>query len=359
MPEFFKDVRPYWCFKWSLSRRVWLELMGLPIHVWSEDTFNWIVRGLVGKLVMQHDLTEGSASFSVARILIDCYQWEPILEWIVVKSEEVEFEVYVKEYGEEVMSKQTHLDGISKSSGCCSTCRTPEAREEAVEVSTEVEETSMLGVGHNEKVGADSVIENVINANLCSVQRCMRESGDEANRVEEHTDQVECMGLRKLFVEREVGKISNLSDSCPFSPGCGPCTDTTHVHNEMQLGELAPEDGLDITDRSVVAGDPNKDNEDKIEVEQRKLICEKGGIFLHYESDDMLLKNLVDKIKEPKSGDDPKARKSRGRPRQKKRVVLGPSKRLFLSEGAITRARAKKLKESFRNLATLIHEEMY
>ncbi|MED6187203.1 hypothetical protein PIB30_074216, partial [Stylosanthes scabra] len=28
-------------------------------------------------------------------------------------------------------------------------------------------------------------------------------------------------------------------------------------------------------------------------------------------------------------------------------------------EGAITRARAKKLKESFRNLATLIHEEMY
>ncbi|MED6127431.1 hypothetical protein PIB30_088086 [Stylosanthes scabra] len=30
-----------------------------------------------------------------------------------------------------------------------------------------------------------------------------------------------------------------------------------------------------------------------------------------------------------------------------------------LPEGAITRARAKKLKESFRNLATLIHEEMY
>ncbi|MED6194959.1 hypothetical protein PIB30_033484 [Stylosanthes scabra] len=30
-----------------------------------------------------------------------------------------------------------------------------------------------------------------------------------------------------------------------------------------------------------------------------------------------------------------------------------------LPEGVITTARAKKLKESFKNLATLIHEEMY
>ncbi|MED6160033.1 hypothetical protein PIB30_047650 [Stylosanthes scabra] len=147
-PEFFEEVRPYECFMWSPSRRIWLELMGLPIHVWSEDTFKRIARGLNGLMVMQHDLTESGASFSVARILIDCYQWKPIQEWIVVESEGVEFEVYVKEFGEEVLSKQAHLDGVSKSYESCSTCRPPKCIDDAIEISTEVEETPMLHTVH-------------------------------------------------------------------------------------------------------------------------------------------------------------------------------------------------------------------
>ncbi|MED6107805.1 hypothetical protein PIB30_017695 [Stylosanthes scabra] len=148
MPEFFEDVRPYEGFMWSPSRRIWLELMGLPIHVWSEDAFKRIARWLNGSMVMQHDLTESGASFSVARILIDCYQWKPIQEWIVVESEGVEFEVFVKEFGEEVLSKQAHLDGVSKSYESCSTCRPTKCIDEAVEISTEVEETPMFHTVH-------------------------------------------------------------------------------------------------------------------------------------------------------------------------------------------------------------------
>ncbi|MED6162872.1 hypothetical protein PIB30_074529 [Stylosanthes scabra] len=112
MPEFFEEVRPYEGFMWSPSRRILLELMRLPIHVWSEDTFKRIAR------------------------------------WLNVESEGVEFEVYVKEFGEEVLSKQAHLDGVSKSYKSCSTCRPPKCIDDAVEISMEVEETLMLHTVH-------------------------------------------------------------------------------------------------------------------------------------------------------------------------------------------------------------------
>ncbi|MED6144723.1 hypothetical protein PIB30_018196 [Stylosanthes scabra] len=69
LDQFFNKVRPYWGFKWSRNRRVWVELMGLPLHVWSEETFMLIAKGVDAKLVMQNELTKEGASFSVARIL--------------------------------------------------------------------------------------------------------------------------------------------------------------------------------------------------------------------------------------------------------------------------------------------------
>ncbi|MED6172097.1 hypothetical protein PIB30_046984 [Stylosanthes scabra] len=95
--------------------------------------------------------------------------------------------VYVEEYGENVLSKQTHLDGISKSNESCSTCRTPKGIDNAVEFSTEVEEIPMLHMEHKAKVGADSCIDSAINANLGSAQRYMKGSGNAANRVEDDT----------------------------------------------------------------------------------------------------------------------------------------------------------------------------
>ncbi|MED6108422.1 hypothetical protein PIB30_023641, partial [Stylosanthes scabra] len=80
--------------------------MGLPIYVWSEDTFNRIAKKIDGSLVMQHELTKDRASFTVARILIDCFQWEPIQEWISVTCEDAVVQVYVKEIGAEFLSFQ-------------------------------------------------------------------------------------------------------------------------------------------------------------------------------------------------------------------------------------------------------------
>ncbi|MED6107080.1 hypothetical protein PIB30_010801 [Stylosanthes scabra] len=37
MPKFFDEVRSSWGYKWSLSKRIWLELMGLSIHTWHLD----------------------------------------------------------------------------------------------------------------------------------------------------------------------------------------------------------------------------------------------------------------------------------------------------------------------------------
>ncbi|MED6200852.1 hypothetical protein PIB30_089306 [Stylosanthes scabra] len=103
----FNEIRPHWDVIWSHSRRVWLEVMGLPVHVWSDETFNSIVK-LWGKLVFLDDIMEASMSFSVARFLVGCFEWDRINEWITVKAEGKDFEVYVREFGGEVYSFQAH-----------------------------------------------------------------------------------------------------------------------------------------------------------------------------------------------------------------------------------------------------------
>ncbi|MED6208617.1 hypothetical protein PIB30_047004 [Stylosanthes scabra] len=99
---------------WSLSRRVWLEIMGLPIHIWSEDSFERIAKAMDGKLVMLQDLMDECASFSIVRILVDTYQWQLIQDWIIVKFKYVDFYVYIKEFGIEVLSQQFHHDDSPK-----------------------------------------------------------------------------------------------------------------------------------------------------------------------------------------------------------------------------------------------------
>ncbi|MED6126523.1 hypothetical protein PIB30_079344, partial [Stylosanthes scabra] len=104
----FDEVREYWGFKWAFSRRVWLELMGLPIQVWSDDTFVKIVKGLDTKFVMLDERTKNRRSFSVARVLVDCFQWEPVQEWMSIRCEGTTFDVFIKEFGGEVLSQQVH-----------------------------------------------------------------------------------------------------------------------------------------------------------------------------------------------------------------------------------------------------------
>ncbi|MED6126637.1 hypothetical protein PIB30_080386 [Stylosanthes scabra] len=105
----------HWDTLLSLSRRVWIEIMGMPTGLWFLENFDRIAK-LWGKVVRYDDRTEESKSYSVARILIDSFQWEMIHEWINVKIDDRKFEIFVKEFGSEVYSVQSHPDREVESS---------------------------------------------------------------------------------------------------------------------------------------------------------------------------------------------------------------------------------------------------
>ncbi|MED6110521.1 hypothetical protein PIB30_043774 [Stylosanthes scabra] len=63
----FDEVRHHWDVVWSLSRRVWIEVMGLPTFAWSEENLRSIAN-LWGKFVYADDRTEKSWSYSVASV---------------------------------------------------------------------------------------------------------------------------------------------------------------------------------------------------------------------------------------------------------------------------------------------------
>ncbi|MED6193782.1 hypothetical protein PIB30_022700 [Stylosanthes scabra] len=109
----FDEIKPHWDIFWGLSRRVWIEVIGLSIYVWLEETFKNIAK-LWGSYVYSDDRTGESLSFTVARFLIDCFEWEPINEWDTLKVEDREFECFVKEFGGEVYSRESHPNEIEK-----------------------------------------------------------------------------------------------------------------------------------------------------------------------------------------------------------------------------------------------------
>ncbi|MED6167280.1 hypothetical protein PIB30_001177 [Stylosanthes scabra] len=101
------ELRPQWGFTRTISSRVWLEITGVPIHLWSEETF-FNIGKLWGKPVMMDELTDYYLSYTFGSILIDSYQWDLIHEWIVLEDGERKFDVYVKEFGREMYCAQAH-----------------------------------------------------------------------------------------------------------------------------------------------------------------------------------------------------------------------------------------------------------
>ncbi|MED6216956.1 hypothetical protein PIB30_012962 [Stylosanthes scabra] len=90
-----------------------LQSVGAQIHEkWKRQGE---VAKLWGNLVLADYRTEHYLSFSVARLLIDSYEWNNINEWINLKVDGREIEIYVKEFGGEIYSIQTHpcnSDGV-------------------------------------------------------------------------------------------------------------------------------------------------------------------------------------------------------------------------------------------------------
>ncbi|MED6155139.1 hypothetical protein PIB30_002871 [Stylosanthes scabra] len=68
------------------------------------------VAKLWGKVVLHDDRSGESKSFTIARVMIDCYQWEMVNEWVSIKIENRTFDVFVKETGAEAYRVQAHPD---------------------------------------------------------------------------------------------------------------------------------------------------------------------------------------------------------------------------------------------------------
>ncbi|RYR31530.1 hypothetical protein Ahy_B01g056334 [Arachis hypogaea] len=124
--------------------------MGLPVHLWSKKTF-WNFGRLWYDYVMMDDLTESNSSYCASRILIDSCQWEPIQEWVMVKDGDMDFEVFVKEFGREIYSVQvqpgsTICDGefgVECSPGTCKILGSKEVTEVA-SMELTVQESNLL-----------------------------------------------------------------------------------------------------------------------------------------------------------------------------------------------------------------------
>ncbi|MED6193437.1 hypothetical protein PIB30_019361 [Stylosanthes scabra] len=113
----FDELRPQWGFSMVRSRRVWIEVVGVPIHLWSVETFMNIGK-IWGKPVMMDELTELYILYTCGSILIDSYQWDMINEWVVLVDGERRFEVYVKEFGREMYSALAHQGEEDEGSLC-------------------------------------------------------------------------------------------------------------------------------------------------------------------------------------------------------------------------------------------------
>ncbi|MED6171824.1 hypothetical protein PIB30_044378 [Stylosanthes scabra] len=112
----FDELRPHWDIFECLSRRVWIEVTGMPVCIWCHENFERIAK-LWGKPIRYDDRADESKSFTTVRILIDCFEWEKIQGWISLKVDDRDFEVFVKEFGPEIYSIQSHPDLVDVYSG--------------------------------------------------------------------------------------------------------------------------------------------------------------------------------------------------------------------------------------------------
>ncbi|MED6159978.1 hypothetical protein PIB30_047214 [Stylosanthes scabra] len=144
----FDELKPHWEFFSSLSRRVWIEIMGLPVELWCNETFNSFAK-LWGKLIKMDNRIEESKSFTMARFLVDCFQWESsVHEWITMKVDDKVFEVFAKEFGSEVYNVQSHPDLEE----VCSTSMEVEEKPNSVSVVVRTPADSgelSAGIGHS------------------------------------------------------------------------------------------------------------------------------------------------------------------------------------------------------------------
>ncbi|MED6172506.1 hypothetical protein PIB30_050710 [Stylosanthes scabra] len=91
---------------------------------------SWGYQEVYGTMRVDDKMKE-SKSYSTVRILLDYFQWERIHEWVSLRIDDRVFEVFVKEFGSEVYSVQSHPDLGTESSVSMAELNSPSLAEES------------------------------------------------------------------------------------------------------------------------------------------------------------------------------------------------------------------------------------
>ncbi|MED6173750.1 hypothetical protein PIB30_062593 [Stylosanthes scabra] len=250
LQSLFFELRPLWEFTRAISSRIWLEITGVPLHLWSADTFLNIGK-IWGKPVMMDELTDYYISYTCGSILVDSYEWEFINEWVALDDGNRRFEVYVKEFGREI--------GLVR---------------ELAHFAPSLEDLEVgLIYDNGYAAGPGSIRNEPLTAKEGGAIVVWRED----------------VGLGP----RQESLTCDSDESCSFPPGYGPCI-SGHIHRGLYLGVMNPnqntEGGSDTNQGSDAEGAllPMKEARTVISV------CEEEGLRFMGSERKLIERNLVD-----------------------------------------------------------------
>ncbi|MED6145221.1 hypothetical protein PIB30_023170 [Stylosanthes scabra] len=228
----------------------------MPVGFWCTENFDRITKQW-GKTITIDDRTEESKSYTTARVLIDCFQWEKIHEWITVTVEDKSFHVFVKEFGSEIYSIQSHPDLVED---CSATMVDDRLETRVLENPVEVE-TSLASPNDSNldlQRFVDPLIEEIIMSRWKNVHliNCEREicSVPLSELIHLEKDLVSCsievggellMGFDPALFEAQITSKKLDDEKRVFKAAVGP-----YYENKMESGRsdslsFPPRFGLD------------------------------------------------------------------------------------------------------------------
>ncbi|MED6180233.1 hypothetical protein PIB30_008427 [Stylosanthes scabra] len=215
----FDEVRHHWDFLSSLSKRVWVKIMGLQVNLWCIENFQSISKSW-GKFILVDDRTGDPKSFSIARVMLDCFQWEQIHEWISLKIEDRVIDVFVKEVGTKSYSMESHPNRDEANYVCSEGLNSMSMVGESP---VEAEETTDLNVKDVE----DPLINVIINGKLGYVHGII--------------DEREIIGGRGGVLVFECLNMKGVSDECYVKGVRGELMELDPVLIEAQISATCAE----------------------------------------------------------------------------------------------------------------------
>ncbi|MED6205413.1 hypothetical protein PIB30_017447 [Stylosanthes scabra] len=221
LQRYFDETRPHWEKFWSLSR--------------------WVVKF--------DDRTEQSKSYSVVTVLIDCYQWVRVHEWISVKIDERCFELSTRS-----LVRKT-LPEVEKSLTSKTKANLNEIHVGDPQLDAIIECVSRLVQKSNPCSGSggaevEETREGMQNIVIRSVRECILDERvvwmDMDPMIHEYSiakkiSKEKSSGSRNRMMGPNRERNDGLSCSCSYPLEFGPCLIQTHSHSISVMVETLPQ----------------------------------------------------------------------------------------------------------------------